>query len=261
MESPVAHVLLDKPTELNEARISAALAARYPDVPVVVGGDATGVLLNFSGLMVLIRYLDVPLPSLWPEEIERAKRVRWPDVDQVVGRHKAHIMISVVAGDGFSRVQQAHAISAAIGALIDSHPACSAVLWDKTIMHSAADAAELSSAAFEEELYCGTLWIDLDPFEDQRTATVGVITVGLRNFIGREIEMEGRDEDWELLQQTAGNLALYFLQDGVEVKDGETFSNPDYEDVKIPMHFRDSPRYEDVPVIAITLPAPTKPAS
>jgi hypothetical protein len=83
-----------------------------------------------------------------------------------------------------------------------------------------------------------------------------VITVGLRNFIGREIEMEARDEDWGLVQQTAGNLALYFLDDDVTVEDGDTFSNPDYEDVQIPMRFRDSARYEGTPVIAITLPAP-----
>ena len=256
MEKPGAHILLDAPTDLSETRISEALTSRYPDVPVVVGGNETGALLNFSGLMVLISYFDVPLPPLWPSEIERAKRVRWPEAEAVFDRHKAHIMISVVLSDEFSRVQLAHAVSAAIGAVIDSLPACTTVLWDKTIIHSAAEAAELSRSAFEEDLYCGQLWIDLDPFEDKRTSTSGVITVGLRNFIGREIEMEGRDEDWELLQRTAGNLALYFLEDGVTVEDGETFSNPDYEDVKIPMHFRDSPRYEGVPVIAITLPPP-----
>jgi hypothetical protein len=258
MEKPGAHILLDAPAELNETRISEALAERYPDVPVVVGGNEEGALLNFSGLMVLVSYFDVPLPPLWPLEIERAGRTRWPDADTAFDRHKAHVMISVVLGDEFSRVRLARAISAAIGAVIDSQPACSAVLWDKTLIHSAADAAELSRPAFDEDLYVGALWIDLDPFEDQRTSTSGVITVGLRNFIGREIEVEGREEDWDLIQQTAGNLALYFLQDGVEVKDGETFSNPDYEDVKIPMHFRDSPRYEGVPVIAIALPPPKR---
>jgi hypothetical protein len=256
MENPGALLLLDAPSDLRETRISDALAARYPDVPVVVGGDDTGVLLNFSGLMVMVTYFDVALPPLWPLEIERAKRVRWPEVDAVFDRHKAHIMISVVLGDGVSRVQLARAVSAAIGAVIDSQPACTAVLWDKTIIHSAAEAAELSRSAFEEDLFCGQLWIDMDPFEDEATATVGVITVGLRNFIGREIEIEGRDEDWELVQQTAGNLALYFLGDDVTVEDGETFSNPDYEDVKFPMRFLDSSRYVGVPVIAITLPPP-----
>ena len=203
-------------------------------------------------MMVLVTYLDVALPPVWSSEIERAKRMRWPEVDRVFDRHRAHIMVSVVLGDGFDRVRLAHAVSAAIGAVVDSLPACSAVLWDKTLIHSAADAAELSRSAFEEDLYCGQLWIDLDPFEDKRTSTSGVITVGLRNFIGREIEMEGRDEEWGLIQQTAGNLALYLMEDGVTVEDGETFRNPDYEDVNIPMHFRDSPRYEGVPVIAIT---------
>jgi hypothetical protein len=256
MENPGAHILLDASTELNDTRISEALAARYPDVQVVVGGDETGALLNFSGLMIMVQYFDAPLPPAWPSEVERAKRVRWPKADAVFDRHQAHIMVSVVLGDGFSRVQLARAVSAAIGAVIDSHPACTAVLWDKTNIYSAAEVSELSRSAFEEDLFCGPLWIDMDPFEDRRTSTVGVITVGLRNFIGREIEMEGRDEDWDLLQQTAGNLALYFLQDGVKVEDGETFSNPDYEDVRIPMRFLDSSRYEGVPVIAITLPPP-----
>jgi Domain of unknown function (DUF4261) len=258
MEMPGAHILLDAPTSLSGTRISDALATRYPEVPVVVGGSDAGVLLNFSGLMVLVSYFDVPLPPLWPSEIARAKRVRWPEADTTFERHKAHIMISVVLGDESSRVRLARAVSAAIGAVIDSHPACTAVLWDKTVLHSAEDAAELSAPAFDDDLFSGPLWIDLDPFEDETTSTVGVITVGLRNFIGREIEMEGRDEDWDLLQQTAGNLALYFLEDGVEVEDGETFSNPDYEDVRIPMHFRESQRYEDVPIIAITLPPPKR---
>jgi len=254
MENPGAHIFLNGKANLSGTGISDALAERYPDVPVVVGGDDTGVLLNFSGLVVMVTYFDVALPPLWPLEIERAKRVRWPEVDTVLDLHKAHIMVSVVFSDGFSRVRRARAISAAIGAVIDSQPACTAVLWDKTIIHSAAEAAEISLSAFEEDLFCGQLWIDMDPFEDETTATVGVITVGLRNFIGREIEMEGRDEDWDLVQQTAGNLALYFLGDDVTVEDGETFSNPDYEDVKIPMRFLDSSRYEGVPVIAITLP-------
>src|ERR1700754_4176094 len=119
-----------------------------------------------------------------------AKRVRWPEVDAVFDRHEAHILVSVVLGDGFSRVQLARAVRAAIGAVIDSQPACAAVLWDKAIIHSAAEAAEISRSAFEEDLFCGQLWIFMDPFEDETTATVGVITVGLRNFIGREIEME-----------------------------------------------------------------------
>jgi Domain of unknown function (DUF4261) len=254
MENPGAHVLLDVHTELSETRMSQALVARYPDVPVVVGGDETGALLNFSGLAIMVQYFDVPLPPFWSSEIERAKRVRWPEADKVFDRHQAHIMISVVLGEGFSRVRLARAVSAAIGAVIDSHSACSAVLWDKAVIHPAEEAAELSRWAFEENLISGQLWVDLDPFEDRRTSTVGVITVGLRNFIGREIEVEGRDEDWDLTQQTAADMAMYALQDGVELKDGETFSNPDFEDVRIPMRFRISPRYDGVPVIAITLP-------
>jgi hypothetical protein len=254
MEHPGALILLHKPTALNEGRISAALAARYPDVPVVVGGDDTKILINFSGLMILASYFDVPLPPAWPAEIERARRVRWPEADKVFRSHKAHILISVVRGEGFSRQRMAHAASAAIGAILDSHPECSAVLWDKTVLTPAAEAAELSRSAFDPDDVPAPLWIDLDPFEDRRTSTSGIVTMGLRHFIGREIEMEGRHKDWDVLQAAIGDMIHYALKEGVQIKDGETFSNTDYAHVRIPMRFRTSTRYRGLPIIAITLP-------
>jgi len=258
MEKPGAHILLDRPIALNEEKISAALAERYRDIPVMVGGDETGVLLNFSGVMVLVSYFDAPLPPLWEAAIERAKRLRWPEADEVFGRHEAHIMISVVHGDEFSRLRLARAVSAAVGAIIDGHPECSALLWDKTVLTPADEAEELSRSAFDPDDMPGPLWVDLDPFEDERTSTSGIVTMGLRHFIGREIEMEGRHDDWDVLQMTIGGMIYYVLQEGVEIKDGETFSNEDYGDVKVPMNFRISTRYEDLPIIAISLPAATR---
>ncbi len=254
MENPGAHILLDKPTALNEGRISAALSARYPDMTVVVGGDDTKVLINFSGLMILISYFDAPLPPVWPVEIERAKRVRWPEADKVFSRHQAHIMISVVRGDGFTRLRLARAVSAVVGAVIDSEAGCSALLWDKTVFTPAAKAAELSRSAFDADDLPAQLWVDPEPFEDQRTSTSGIVTMGLRHFLGREIEMDGPDEDWHVLQGTIGGMIYYVLQEGVEIKDDDWFNTPDYGDARVPMRFRASTRYEGLPVIAITLP-------
>lgn len=258
MENPSALILLDRPTQLSETGISKALASRYPDVPVVVGGDEALVLLNFSGLMVLASYFDARLPPIVPADIERTKRVSWPEADKVFARHRAHILISVVRGDGFSRQRLARAATAVVGAIIDSHPACSALLWDTTVFTPAAEAAELSRSAFDTDGFPGQLWVDLDPFEDKGTSTSGIVTAGLRHFIGREIEMEARHEDWDVLQSTIGGMIYYALGEGVEIKDGETFSNEDYKGVRVPMRFRTSTRHKGLPIIAITLPSPKR---
>jgi len=49
MENPGAYILLDAPTDLNETRISEAFAARYPDVPVVVGATRLASCSIFQG--------------------------------------------------------------------------------------------------------------------------------------------------------------------------------------------------------------------
>ena len=166
----------------------------------------------------MLEYFDVPLPPLWPSEIERAKRARWPEVEPVFDRHKAHIMVSVVLGEEFSRVQLARAVSAAVGAVIDSQPACSAVLWDKTMIHSAAEAADISRVGIRGRSLrrhsSGSTWIRSKTRERPRS---GVITVGIEEFIGREIEMEGRDEDWDLCS-IRREFSAVFLEEGVRSK-------------------------------------------
>jgi hypothetical protein len=250
MEKPGAFILLHAPTALHLPRISEALSTRHPDVPVVIGGDESGALLNFSGLLVLARYFDVPLPPLWDEEFDRAK-LHWQEADAVFARHQCHIMISTL-GDEVPRLQAARFASAAIGAIIDSHPVCSAVLWDKTVANSAERVSELSRFAFEP---CppSPLWVDTETFEDERSSTAGVITVGLRAFIGRELELEGPVDQLEQVWVTSADIAAYLLQDGIKVADQDIFHSEDGDSFEV--RLLESRRFDGVPVIAGTLPA------
>jgi hypothetical protein len=254
MENPGAFILLDAPTALEPARISEAFAARHPDVPVVVGGDGQGAVLSAAGLVVTIMYFDDPLPPLWPEALEMAGRY-WPEADAVFDRHQAHLMISVV-GKGANRLQLARVASAAVGAVIASHRACSGVLWDKTVANSAAMADDFCRSAFAADDVPCPLWVGLEPFQDEGAATFGVVTIGLRQFIGRELELEAPAESWEALLASVGGMATYLLQDGVKVEDGDWFNAPDDENARITMCFRQSKRFKDLPVMAATLPAP-----
>src|SRR5262245_38038300 len=100
MSGPGAFVLLDAPAELSPSRISEALAARHPDVPIVIpplddGGSTKATLLNISGSIVVLMQFDAPLPDGWQGAASRAM-IHWPEAEAVFARHRAHIMVSIM---------------------------------------------------------------------------------------------------------------------------------------------------------------------
>jgi hypothetical protein len=258
MSIPSAFVLLDAPTELSPSGISEALAARHPDVPIIIpplddGANTKATLLNISGSIVVIMQFDAPLPDGWQGAASRAM-IHWPEAEAVFGRHRAHIIVSIM-GESESRLQIARVITAVVGALVASHAACSAVLWGLTVANSSQVFAELSRSAFAPypEFPSG-LWVSMHPFQDPGSPHVGALTMGLTNFIGREIEFEGQASQLQALLTTVRGLVTYLLHDDVELRDGETVGASATE--RIQVRFMESHRFDSLPVIAASLPEP-----
>jgi len=82
---------------------------------------------------------------------------------------------------------------------------------------------------------------------------VGVVTMGLKDFIGREIELEGPASQLKSVLTTASDLVAYLLQDGIRVRDGDTIGASATE--RIPVRLLDSRRFQGLPVFAASLPA------
>jgi hypothetical protein len=94
--------------------------------------------------------------------------------------------------------------------------------------------------------------VDTETFEDERSSTAGVITVGLRAFIGRELELEGPVDQLEQVWMTSADIAAYLLQEGVTVADQDMFHSEDGESFEV--RLLDSRRFDGIPVIAGVLP-------
>jgi hypothetical protein len=158
-----------------------------------------------------------------------------------------------------NRLRIARVITAVVGALVATHAQCTAVLWDLTVVNSRRIFAELSCSAFAPypDLPSG-LWISMHPFQDEGSSRVGVITMGLRNFIGREVQLEGPATQIETVLTSARGLVTYLLQDGVKLRDGDTIGESATE--RIPVRLLKSRRFEGLPVIAARLPAVSGPA-
>jgi hypothetical protein len=113
--------------------------------------------------------------------------------------------------------------------------------------------AELSRLAFAPHPDFPTaLWVSIHPFRDS-ASRVGVVTTGLKDFIGREIELDGPAAQLEFVLTTARGLVAYLLQDGVTMRDGDTIGESASE--RIPVRLLDSRRFQGLPVYSASLPA------
>lgn len=256
MDNPITFVLLDGPTKLNAAAISETLIARYPNQPCVMppddGNGAAPIVLTLANTVVAVMRIDAPLPDGWQTAAARAA-IYWPEAEAVFRRHRAHFVVSVM-GDAKYHLQVERVTTAVAGALVATHPLCTAMLWASTVANSSQYVAEVSRLAFTD--YPGfpsALWVSMYPFRDPASSRVIVITMGLSRFIGREVELEGLASQLELALTTTQGLVVYLIQYGANVRDGETFGVSASE--RISLHFRDSLRFSGLPVIAAELPA------
>jgi hypothetical protein len=252
MPNPTAFILLDEPTMLDTSRIRDSLAARHPGVPLSIpdSDPASAIVLNCAGSVVVVMNIAARLPDGWQQVANRAA-MHWPEAEATCARHQAHLIVSVM-GESENRVKISQVITAVVGALVATHPSCSAVLWN-WVASSSQTFAELSRSAFAPypDLPSG-LWVSMHPFRDS-VSRVGVVTIGLKDFIGRELELDGPATQFELVLTTASGLVAYLLQDGVTMRDGDTIGASATE--RIPVRLLDSHRFQGLPVFAASLPA------
>jgi hypothetical protein len=97
------------------------------------------------------------------------------------------------------------------------------------------------------------LWVSMHSFRDPEMSRVGVVTTGLKNFVGREVEMEGSAVQLESVLATANGLVAYLLQDGITVRDGDAFDVSATE--RIPGRLLGSRSFQGPPVFAAGLPS------
>jgi hypothetical protein len=238
---------------VDEARLSNAVRERYPGVPFVIssGGDGSGTMVvNLAGSVVAVMQVPASLPDGWRAAAQRAA-MHWPEAEAAFRRHRSHIRVSIL-GNREDRLQAARVVTGVIGALVASHPPCSGVLWDLEVANSRETVIDLSRYAFAAyPEFPSALWVSIHPFQDPGTTVVGAVTVGLKKFVGREIEMDGPAAKLKKVLMTERGLVAYLLQPSIKVSDGDTVGGSTTE--RITVRLRDSRRFEGLPVFAASL--------
>ena len=236
MSRQIACIVSDSNVLLNSEALIAAFRARHPDIPIepLVGSKppAPGaLLLRCAGEPVVIMSMPMPLPQQeWDMPAKRASAA-WSEALQVFANHKHHLVVSTMA-ETTDRLQTARVIAAIAGALIASVPGCRAVLWESLVAQSAESWKAMSGDAFAPyPVFPYPLWVSLHPFQDG--GKVGVISFGLSSFVGREIELEPQALTPEEALNKAAGLAVYLLQHGPALGDGDTFGATAAERIRV----------------------------
>jgi len=213
---------------LDSATVIAALRQRHRDQPIepMTGATPSGkaaetMMLRCAGAELVVMAMPMPLPKEeWKLPVLRVL-AQWVEGSAVFSAHKAHLVVTTLA-EPSDRLLSARSIAAAVGAMIAVVPGCRAVLWANLVAHSAETWEAVSRDAFAPyPVFPYPLWVSLHPFKEGEK--IGLISFGLMAFVGREIELEPCNMTPAGAMKKAAALAVYLMQNGPVLKDGETF--------------------------------------
>ena len=221
-----ATLLLRRPWPLDMDRVATALSRRFPTIGTV---DALPGQSARDGGVLTIDHAQVVLQSV-DERVEEdaylppLKILRTWNPMPAVRRHQAQLTIScggrLPGMDGaFAYAAATHFVATAVAGLV--RPL--AILWEPA--QALAEPVEFATAA--ETLLAGSpplmSWISYAPVVADGYApadATGMVTYGLRPFLGRELELAPRPGDPRSAYRCLSSIVSRILRGGVELRDG-----------------------------------------
>jgi hypothetical protein len=263
MTRPIAIVLLERPMLPKTDALVASLRRRHPELPWDSGDGAadpqigSAIFVRAGDHLLVVALIAAPLPD--NEEMWRRASWLWPEAPRAVSRHRAHLMVSTLgAADNaadtasLSLIESVRLTTAVVGSLLAVRPGGLAVVWGGKIGRSAEmwlNDSRRSFDSFPDHPF--GLWMDIVKFISGNT--IGAYTIGLSDFIGREIEFDVDGADRATVVERVAGLGSYLIAHGLgdEFKDG-TMIEGDSQVDRVRMVYRTS-RITGSPVVWISL--------
>lgn len=222
-----ASILLDEHWDLDLDALGTEIETRFPQVgdvevfPGQNGGNPSG-LVRIDGGNVVVTAFSGPVPG---EQLSPQLSVmrQW-DPSEVVANHRAHVMIS--CGGRLPGLEGAEAYAATVhfvAAAAASIAPCSAVLW----RHSYAIVQRGVFQAAAGRLLRGRMplpiwasFASVVPRGYSPEEALGMVSYGLRPFLGRELELAPRPGPVDSAYECISSVARRTLDGGYGLTDG-----------------------------------------
>lgn len=188
-------VLLDDDFTFDIDRIAAIVRERFPQIgqiDALPGVSATAGLLTIDEGLVVVEHVPEPMApaELWPS----FKPLRGWDPVPAVTRHRSHLIVSC-GGDNLPGVEGAKTFAAAAtfvaGALAHATPASAAFWAHGAVLLRPAEMVRAADILLQGRAPRDA-WLSYEPIVPRgfaRDQALGLVTHGLRPFLGREIEL------------------------------------------------------------------------
>jgi hypothetical protein len=240
----IATLALERPTEVSTEALVAKMEALFP----ILRGRVTSLgkeastpgsnLLRIDETILTVIPVAAPAP---PDAFEVAIKTDklWPEAEVELSRHQAVVIVSHLGRfNDFAGAQNAAiCVTMVVTAMLDLTPSIG-LYWHaaETVVPTARAREQglaLGRGDLPLEIWTKMLWFRGPPDKTSTKISVGVLTVGLEAFVGRDLELPASDAEPSTTARRAIDLSTYLLQHGPVLKDGETTGMSDGETLQV----------------------------
>ena len=231
MSSPTAIIPLAKGATLSLSAIQQSFVSAWPRLPRPMQAKRNEHTLSFcvGGSTVTFELKAGPVRSSEFETICRDSWL-WPEASRILADHRGHVVVSVDSKE--TSLNQVKFLSLAITALLMTCPSALGVYW-------CAGSLVVSAEMFRE--FCVRMlpdslplyiWIDFR-VSRQESGRSGGHTRGLFQFGLMDIETLNAREAPDPLRERLFGLAVYLIENGLIIKNGDTIDEDERETIKV----------------------------
>jgi hypothetical protein len=181
------------------------------------------VVVHVAGARGALALAGHPIP--W-EELEGSCAAAWwwPEAEQRLKAHRAHLLATLAAPGG-TLLEQTMILTRLVAAAAAVLPKAAGIYWGSgTLVHSPEAFIEDAAQMTREELPLN-LWVDFRP-QRNPDKTLGIFTTGMAGLGHREIEVAASTGDPEGVMARVVELAYHLVDQGLHPGDGEIVEIP-----------------------------------
>jgi hypothetical protein len=243
MSKFISYIALSVPSSFEAGATIHALKQVCATAPVEMAiaqaqlkESQNGFILSVNGVEVVVLNMAEPLP---PNAYDAAASgsMLWRDAKQQLAQNRAHVVVASLR-DSTSHAEalaSAFAVTVVSAGVIQQTRAIGVIFNPALTAFPAQSFYDMAVELAQKRQIPEMLWVSIDFMRGPNTAagqpTVGLSTMGMFPFIGREIEFEPMPwQAGEVAQRVLG-LCQYLILNGPVVKDGDTVGNAPNEKI------------------------------
>ena len=230
----LAFVPLVPKAKINSKAIAADIAAKWPDSPPAtpVKAEKPGqFVLELGDCSIIGQLVAKPIPQGSLEESIDTSML-WPAAREDLRPHAGHIIVTVLDPDEDVRLRGAKILTYAVAGILGSCPEALGVAWGPRALLCPSQLFQEMAAKLLPDGLPLYLWVQFRAGKSPDGTTSG-FTIGMSELGHKEFETANASDSVPELRERLFNLALYVLESGPVILDGNTIGADANEKIQV----------------------------